>query len=697
MLEMRSMKIKRRGFILAAVSAGVLSLERGHPAIAAPSPSGSQLQDPYFAVKIIDDAMQRGVPLVELKLTNAIRYYSDSNGIVAFFEPGLMERTVWFYIQSAGYEFPEKPFGERGKALKATRGGSATLKIHRLNVAERLYRLTGEGIYRDSVLVGAPVPIKHPLLDAEVMGQDTVMTALYRGKIYWIFGDTGRVAFHLGNFGTSGATSELPDRGGLDPSAGVDLNYFSDASGFSRPMIPASAVPGPGPKWTDAMMVVEDDRGAEMLVAHYVRVKTLGEVYEQGLIIFNDQTGSFDRLAQFDLKTLLGPAGRPFRVLSAGDSYYYFPSPYPSPLVRVKADLRRITQPESYEGFTCLAAGTRYQEASTRLDRAADGRLIYGWKQGTPPLDFRQQRELVAAGQMKPEEGLGILIDIETGALIEHTIGTVYWNNYRRRWIMITLRNLEEVWYAEGDTPLGPWLYARKVAVHDHYTFYWPAHFPFFDQEAGRVIYFAGTYTNCFSGNPDQIPRYDYNQLMYRLDLADPRLFLPVPIYRVKAEDGSLTYMTGEGVEETDAWDRIDSVPFFALPPNRALEGLMPISLSPDGSLHFSQVEEKAAASTLRPLFYALPAAPLSPSQKSAGTLEGQAKGPGGAEFITQQEKSHAILPLYEYHQSGNGVRTYSTDAGLNEAGLSRAEKPLCRVWRNPQSLLILDRHARPA
>jgi hypothetical protein len=27
-----------------------------------------------------------------------------------------------------------------------------------------------------------------------------------------------------------------------------------------------------------------------------------------------------------------------------------------------------------------------------------------------------------------------------------------------------------------------------------------------------------------FSGNPDKTPRYDYNQVMYRLDLADPRL-----------------------------------------------------------------------------------------------------------------------------------------------------------------------------
>ena len=49
-------------------------------------------------------------------------------------------------------------------------------------------------------------------------------------------------------------------------------------------------------------------------------------------------------------------------------------------------------------------------------------------------------------------------------------------------------------------------------------------HHDFLDQAGGRVIYFEGTYTNQFSGNPAFTPRYDYNQILYRLDLADPRL-----------------------------------------------------------------------------------------------------------------------------------------------------------------------------
>ena len=70
----------------------------------------------------------------------------------------------------------------------------------------------------------------------------------------------------------------------------------------------------------------------------------------------------------------------------------------------------------------------------------------------------------------------------------------------------------------------GPWGAAVKVATHDRYTFYNPVQHAFFDQEGGKLIYFEGTYANTFSGNPEQTPRYDYNQIMYRLDLGDPRL-----------------------------------------------------------------------------------------------------------------------------------------------------------------------------
>ena len=83
---------------------------------------------------------------------------------------------------------------------------------------------------------------------------------------------------------------------------------------------------------------------------------------------------------------------------------------------------------------------------------------------------------------------------------------------------------LGEIWYAEADAPEGPWGKARKIVTHDRYSFYNPVHHAFFDAKGGRVIYFEGTYTRTFSAARLATPRYDYNQIMYRLDLDDPRL-----------------------------------------------------------------------------------------------------------------------------------------------------------------------------
>jgi hypothetical protein len=67
----------------------------------------------------------------------------------------------------------------------------------------------------------------------------------------------------------------------------------------------------------------------------------------------------------------------------------------------------------------------------------------------------------------------------------------------------------------------------RKIVTHSDYTLYNPKHHPYFDQESGRIVYFEGTYADTFSGAKFPTPRYNYNQVMYRLDLADERLPLP--------------------------------------------------------------------------------------------------------------------------------------------------------------------------
>jgi hypothetical protein len=117
-----------------------------------------------------------------------------------------------------------------------------------------------------------------------------------------------------------------------------------------------------------------------------------------------------------------------------------------------------------------------------------------------------------------------------TGKSIDMQRASIQWNEYRQNWIMIGQEIwgtslVGEIWFAEAPTPEGPWEDAVKVVTHNRsgetYSFYNPALHPYFDQEGGRYIYFEGTYTAWISSNSDTpTPLYDYNQMMYRLDLS---------------------------------------------------------------------------------------------------------------------------------------------------------------------------------
>ena len=122
------------------------------------------------------------------------------------------------------------------------------------------------------------------------------------------------------------------------------------------------------------------------------------------------------------------------------------------------------------------------------------------------------------------------LQDADSGKPINLHAASVNWNEFRKKWILIgheaggSSSNLGEVWYAESADPEGPWVKAKKIVTHNKMDFYNVTQHAFFDEDGGRYVYFEGTYTNMFSGNPCQTPRYEYNQIMYRLDLADERL-----------------------------------------------------------------------------------------------------------------------------------------------------------------------------
>ena len=480
-----------------------------------------------FQIEVVDSASGDGVPLVELTTVNGIVHVTDSAGRVAFDEPGLMDQDVFFFVTSHGYQYPKDGFGNSGLRLHPARGGRARIELPRVNIARRVCRLTGTGIYRDSVLLGEPVPIAEPLLAGGVLGQDSVQTALYRGRICWFWGDTSRASYPLGNFAMSGATSELPPAlggGGLPPERGADLCYFTGPDGFARGLCPIEGQPGP--VWCDGMTTLVDATGRERLYCRFARMKSLGEMHEQGIARWDDELERFVPVARLALDAPLLPHGQPLRVQERAGDFWYFADPMP--FVRCRAEEASFLDVSSWEAWTCLEPGARWEAAHPRLERR-NGQLVYGWKRDTAPVRPAEEAELVARGLALREELAGALREARTGAPVRAHSGSVCWNAHRRAWVMIAEELggsslAGEVWYAEAPELTGPWRDAVKIVTHDDYSFYNVAQHPFFDQDGGRTIYFEGTYSREFSGTRRPTPRYDYNQILYALDVDDPRL-----------------------------------------------------------------------------------------------------------------------------------------------------------------------------
>ncbi|MDP8242434.1 MAG: hypothetical protein P9L94_00025 [Candidatus Hinthialibacter antarcticus] len=472
----------------------------------------------YFQIKVVDQETGRGVPLIEVKTVNEVPYFTDSNGIVAFNEPGLMDQDVFFHVSGHGYSYPKDGFGYSGLRLHPTAGGEAVIKVKRENIAERLYRITGQGIYSDSIKTGAPVPLEQPALNSKVVGQDSTLAAIYNDKIYWFWGDTSRAAYPLGNFRTTGATSRLPSNGGLSPEVGVNLNYFESASGFTQEMFPEFKE---NLIWIDGLLTINDHSGKERLICHYSRLESISKLLEHGLAVFDDDREAFIKIKEFKLdETWQAPRYHPIRVKEDGADYFYFPGWFT--MTRVKANYGSLLDASQYEAYTCLEPGASYDGENSRII-TKDSKPQYAWRKAEPTAGWHE-KEWADAGLLKIDDAHFLPVDINSGAPVGIHGSSVKWNPYRKKWVLIGVQQfgtsvLGEVWYSEADHPTGPWRKAVKIVTHNNYTFYNPVHHAFFDEQDGRFIYFEGTYTKTFSGNDVATPRYDYNQIMYRLDL----------------------------------------------------------------------------------------------------------------------------------------------------------------------------------
>jgi hypothetical protein len=424
--------------------------------------------------------------------------------------------------------------------------------------------------------------------------------------------------------------------------------------------------------WLDSLMTVYDTAGEEKLISRFSRMKSLGEKFEQGFMVFDDQAGIFKKVKSFPVNEPAIPGVHPSRVLIDGSEWLYFSHPFHMGItMRVPAVFEAATDLDSYQ-ILVPEKGT-----------AETGRVLMAqWRNRK---DVRESQPGVWKSIQKNWESLKHsqpLIDIESGDEARPHNGTIYWNNFRNKWVMIMQESggktslLGEIWYAEADTIAGPWIYGRKVVTHDDYSLYNVKHNPFYDKEDGRFVYFEGTYVNTFTNTQVPTPRYDYNQMMYRLTLDDPRLFLPAPVYKVKDSRGGTVFLMGDEIREQELWSGVESVPFLACPPDRRREGTVPVwkVASKKGDLPCARLALATKDGQKAKLFfYALP-----------------------ADTEPDESSSKVLVPLYERKNPQTGIYEYKI-GGMNDSKDDmNGQKIFCYVWKNPRNTLTLDPEPTP-
>ena len=639
-------------YILLLTSLGCL-LSPAHAQTAPPAQTSASAKAtalPYFRISVRDDETGRGIPCVCLRTLDRAEYWTDSAGEIAFYERELMGRKVYFDVASYGYSSPTNGFGFTGIQLLAQPSGQAVLKLQRENIAQRIYRCTGQGIYRDSELLGLPTPPIHEEGKEPIMGQDGGLMIPFKGKYIWSWGDTIRPDFPLGVFRSVGATSEFPANGGLDPDVGVRYHYFRDNEGRARPMVNLKV----DLVWPLTPRVALDKEGKEHLLMNYCH----GFEPTGGIIEFDEQTACFEQAGSL-------PPGPTTLYLSTvvtkyrqdGREYFGFG---PWGAVRSATDLASGTNSSTWEFFTCLKEGASPTNGPSAFDRDEQGRLRWSWKRNARVIEDTELLQLVREGKLRAEERWYRALDANTGAESALHDGMVCWNAYRHRWICVRMQYagaslLGEVLYFEGDTPLGPWVYCQKVVTHargtnDSYSFYGAKLQRQFEAEGGRIVYFEGAFSQAFGSRPVPIPRYDYNEMIYKMDLADPRLFLPVPVYALRDAPSDLRTR-----HDLDDADRIASVVCFA--PDRPRKGTVPVFAVVSQAGLTSLSTKRPDGSNARVAFYALPA---------------------------EETGATTTVPLFAYRRAGSSELLYSTEPSLATKGYDKSPEPVCRVWPNP-------------
>ncbi len=415
------------------------------------------------------------MPLVELTTTGQQRFVSDNAGVIALSEPDLMNRENWFGVQGHGYEVPADGFGYRGVRLNPKPGQTLTVEVKRVSIAKRLGRLTGGGLFAELQKCGD----EKDWIDSPIIGCDSVQLATLDNMRFWLWGDTTLARYPLGIFDSLAATTPLTPWKSFDPPLRPQFDYFQSPDGRPYGVAP---VPGKGPTWIFGLVTLTDQNGGQQLVGTSMKIRNHLEVYEYGLCVWDRSQSKlikrktvWTKTAENDKPPQVPHGNAAHWTDPAGKAWILFGNPLPT--LKCPATFEAWLDPEQWE-------------------------------------------------TIKPPEHL---MSSDGKKVVPHS-GSVGWHSGRKKWVAIFTEKFGkpsafgEVWYAESSSPLGPWGTAVKVLSHNNYTFYNPRVHVVLTPDGSPILLFEGTYTAEFANKPNPTPRYNYNQILYRLDLDDPAL-----------------------------------------------------------------------------------------------------------------------------------------------------------------------------
>lgn len=301
-----------------------------------------------------------------------------------------------------------------------------------------------------------------------------------------------------------------------------------------------------GPTWISGVFVLTSpsNASASTMWARFSKVDHDMNTKRWGLLLWDDEAESFTESAEFDVGSIWQNfVGNSAFVWLPADSnvtqgseeqYVYFGSPFP--FVRVPATPEAVVNLAEYESWTPLQEG---QTAGNGTDASvlayeADGvTLSYAWRKNTPPLTNDDRASFEANGIVGRDQFAVRLRDATSADCIpvELSGGSTYWNPYRGKFIAVATAGwgtdnggspLGEIWYAESTELTGPWEQAVRVITHNvsQMSLYNPISIHPFDKDNGRTIYITGTYSFSFSAASHPTPLYDYNNLVFELDLS---------------------------------------------------------------------------------------------------------------------------------------------------------------------------------